>query len=391
MKRIDIGLLSLGILGLFQLATPAGASAAPAKAKEEEDPVLAMCKRDARNILDGMARDKAKNPADAYLGSNGRVSQYAETCIHGPKAAAIKSKSGYSEITTAYGRITTELAALKQTHDAAQKAELERGKEAQAKAEREKAEQAKRDEAAVAAQQKARETERAAEQAKRFAAERAARETKARGLCTQAGQLSSPCLTFLTTIEPDSSKELPNKSQLGSCFAKATTESPDVYAAERLIVAGDTSAYAVECHRMMDVALGADWRKPIMERIQRAAFGEELQSALRGGFQSKCGASAYLEDKMGRTVVLEKATKSQATFLTKKTSDGEVVTVFCSGKVVGKRTNGTTSTALPITEGQIACARARAAIVCAGGESDYNRGVDSCVRPAESACQMRRF
>jgi flagellar biosynthesis GTPase FlhF len=381
-------------LGLFVSSLASVASVAQAAAPEE-DPFLAMCKRDGKNILESAERAKtSKNLATEYDRTANRFNQFESTCITGPKVAAIKSSAGYADVTAADAKIKTELAGLKQRVDAAAKAEQDQAHKRQAEDEQKRLEQQKRDDVERAAQVKKREDERAAENARRAAEDKAWKEKKAKEYCTLNGQLSNKCFTFLTTIATDSSKLIEHQGYgyVRGCFERINAQSPDINAAEELLAANDTGEYAAECLRLTDT-VKPGWRKRVEDMKKREVFAAEVEKVMASSFKTKCGVSGWLEDPRRLQVVLEKKSASKATFFAKKNGDGDLVTIYCSGVVTTQYAKGGSSTSQPKTEASLtadrnlrACALEKAKYLCPGGKIDFERGMSDCVKVAEAAC-----
>lgn len=393
MNRASALAFGFALLPLVALA-PSASAAPPAPA---QDPHVAMCIRDGKSVVEGLERAKTsrylENDADR---ETRRLSQFEEACITGPKATAVKSLPGYADVTAVHGQAKKAAAELKTKVDAAKKAEEDAARKRQEADEKRRADEAKQAAAESAAQDKKREEERAAEKARRLSEDRAYFDKKARGYCTQNGQLAKTCYGFFTTYKTPGNTppaEVEHQGTIEQCLVAVTGSSPSVYAGERLLSVGANSNYASECLRMMDVALGASWRKSFEERKARAAFANDVEAAIRSGFHTKCGTRAWLEGAGGITVVTEKKSTGSGVFLTKKNPDGDTVTVQCSGKVVTTYASGGSMTTEPKTEAGLAaernlraCALEKAKYVCRGGKNDFEMGMSECVRAAEAAC-----
>jgi hypothetical protein len=389
---IRVSALTVGFLAAALVCVlPSVAHAAP-----EEDPFVAMCKRDGKSLLGAVERAKT-NKAQRVLETehsnvSERFTKFQSTCISGPKVAAVKSTPGYADVTATEAKITVELAALKQLLDAATKAEQEATRKRLEEGEKIRLEEERRHDAERAAQKKRDDEAHAAAEARKAAEDRAWVEQQAKERCTQNGQLAKTCFTFFTTVDRGSTR-IESHSDIASCLATVVSQRPNVDAAMSLLARNASSEYAAECLRMMDVAQPG-WRKPYEDRKKLEAFVAEVSKTVESSFQSKCGVRARLGGPRTIALILGKPSASKATFLERKNPAGDLVKIDCSGVVVTAYVAGGSQTVQPKTEAALeaeyalrACAMQKAEKLCLRGKFDYENGKNNCVQIAEAACK----
>jgi hypothetical protein len=156
--------------------------------------------------------------------------------------------------------------------------------------------------------------------------------------CTIKGQVSELCVKYRVDHRDVATRKAEEPNLLYGCFERASRfdhgARESASEAEDLVQLGDKSDAANECYRLTTLALGNDdWRKQADAKAAHRNFMLAVGGEIAAKFKTTCGVSAYLQNPLAFTLVLEKAHPSKKTFATRTDPEGNKITIRCDGTV----------------------------------------------------------
>lgn len=187
---------------------------------------------------------------------------------------------------------------------------------------------------------------------------------RARELCPFKDEPAALCFEFRTTLARADPPRPKQTILIEDCFNQAyrnvvqksrpSFEMLTDDAAE-LYTLGDTSRFAAGCYAAMTQVAGDGWKRDADARKAAYDFRQNVGTLVLNQFSAKCGVGARPQTVVGSdaftyTLLLAGNAKKKGVFHKATDPAGDVVTVFCDGRVHIKSKTGGSSTTMPKTE-----------------------------------------